>query len=97
VTTTLSIHTKEADPDQAFDSLKKAMALIEDLRAIPGLRVIIHGDLQVDVIPIPFDAEPEKTRLIKDIRRMLPVFAIGHPELATQIEDAMKRVEAETA
>jgi hypothetical protein len=57
VTTTLSIHTKEANPDQAFDSLKKAMALIEDLRDIPGLRVIIHGDLQVDVIPIPLNVE----------------------------------------
>lgn len=44
MTTTLSIHTKEADPDQAFDSLKRAMALIKDIRAIPGLRVVIHGD-----------------------------------------------------
>ena len=95
MTTTLSIHTKEADPEQAFDSLKRAMALIEDLRAIPGLRVVIHGDLQVDVIPVPMGEEAEKTRLIKDIRRMLPIIAIGHPELATQVEEAMKRVEAE--
>jgi len=57
MTTTLSIHTKEADPDQAFDSLQRAMALIEDLRSIPGLRVVIHGDLQVDVIPIPLNVE----------------------------------------
>ncbi len=57
MTTTLSIHTKDADPEQAFDSLKRAMALIEDIRSIPGLRVVIHGDLQVDVIPMPINIE----------------------------------------
>ena len=57
MTTTLSIHTKDADPEQAFDSLKRAMALIEDIRSIPGLRVVIHGDLQVDVIPMPLNVE----------------------------------------
>lgn len=93
MTTTLSIHTKEADPEQAFDSLKRAMALIEDLRAIDGLRVVIHGDLQVDVIPVP---PTEKQHLIADIRRMLPYVAVGHPELAEEIEGAMKQVEAES-
>jgi hypothetical protein len=76
MTTTLSIHTKEADPDKAFDSLKRAMALIEDLRNIDGLRVVIHGDLQVDVIPVP---PTEKTRLVADIRKYLPYVAVGHP------------------
>jgi hypothetical protein len=57
MTTTLSIHTKDADPEQAFDSLRRAMALIEDLRKDPGLRVVIHGDLQVDIIPIPLNVE----------------------------------------
>ena len=33
------------------------MALIEQLHSIPGIRVTIHGDLQVNVIPIPLGVE----------------------------------------
>ena len=35
----------------------------------------------------------ERDRLIADIRKHLPYVAMGHPELATQIEDALKQVE----
>jgi hypothetical protein len=45
--TTISIHTVEQDPDEAIDALKRAIALIDDLRAIEGLRVIVTGDLMV--------------------------------------------------
>lgn len=56
--TTISIHTKgDEDPEKTYDALKRAMALIEELHNIPGVRVTIHGDLQVNVIPIPLGVE----------------------------------------
>jgi hypothetical protein len=56
--TTISIHTKgDEDPEKTYDALKRAMALIEELHNIPGVRVTIHGDLQVNVIPLPINVE----------------------------------------
>jgi hypothetical protein len=56
--TTISIHTKgDEDPEKTYDALKRAMALIEELHNIPGVRVTIHGDLQVNVIPLPINIE----------------------------------------
>ena len=94
MTTTLSIHTTETDPERGIDALQRAVALIAELKAIPGLRVIVGGDLQVTA---KHEApEDEKTRLIKDIRKRLPIVAIGHPELVAQIEEALTAVENES-
>lgn len=94
MTTTLSIHTTETDPERGIEALKRAVNLIAELKAIPGLRVIVGGDLQVTA---KYEKpEDEKARLIKDIRQRLPIVAIGHPELVTQIEEALTAVENES-
>ena len=71
--TVLTIHTKEDDPDRAYFALLKAIDLINDLRAIEGLRVVVSGDLEVMVerALVP-DLDPEDEALRNVIRDGYP-------------------------
>ena len=87
MTTVLTVNTTETDPDKALDALKRAVALIDDLRDIKGLSVQVRGDLNVTIEQVR--DESERDRLIEDIRRRLPVVAIGYPDIAAQVGEAM--------
>ena len=53
-----------------------------------------RGMVRISIDPQYPPPRNEKAELIADIRRMLPLVAVGHPDLAVQISHAMDLVEA---
>lgn len=56
---TISMHSTTSDTEESLASLRRALELIEELRAIDGMSVVVAGDLAVTArydVPKP---EPE--------------------------------------
>jgi hypothetical protein len=90
----IRITDKAASSEEVVTQLRKTADFIEGLGLVGEARVIVTGELNVEVHYEP-PAWEEKRRLIADIRRMLPFLRAEHPELVSQIEVAMKQVEQE--
>jgi hypothetical protein len=92
--TVIRISDKATGAGEVIKELRKTADFIESFHAQKELRVIVTGELNIDVhLEKPMD---EKARLIADIRNHLPYLRIGWPALADEIEAAMKQVESET-